>query len=194
MLRCTLIVPALALSLAAAGCMDMETSFPPPTPDDDPAPAGADAGAVADEPDAEPVPTDAEPYAELSGCMTLANWETAQMGSWANKPTEGGTVCSSCHGDGLARFHTDADPASMFQYNRYEVFITGFFTLEVDAGEVVVVPALDKLMLKGAGEGSHPTYITGPGDVYFQRLQQFYDLTMATKAAGGCGPAEFPPL
>lgn len=194
MLRSTLGASALALSLLAVGCMDMEASFPPPTPDEDPTPAGPDAGAVEDEPDAEPLPTDSDPYAEFSGCMTIANWDTAQMGAWANKPTEGGTVCASCHGEGLARFHTDADPNSMFQYNRYEVFITGFFTLEVQDGEVIVVPAMDKLILKGAGEGSHPTYITGPGDPYFQALQQFHELTLATKAAGGCGPAEFPPL
>jgi len=191
-MRLTLTTSALTLGLLLGGCLQMESSFPPPP--DDPPPSGPDAGAVVDEPDAEPPPVDVEPLAEWSGCMTIANWDTAQMGSWANKPTEGGTVCSSCHGDGLAKFNASTDPNEMFQYNRYEVFITGFFTLTVDGGVVSVVPATDKLMRKGSGEGNHPTFITAPSDIYFQRLQQFYDLTAATKAAGGCGPAEFPPI
>lgn len=177
---------AIVISLLAAGCLEMEAPPAPP-------PGTPDAGSVVDEPDATPVPTDTEPLAEWSGCMTLGNWEAAGMGAWSNKATEGGTVCSSCHGDGLARFNSNVDTTAMYQYNRYEVFITGFFTLSGEDGEVVVVPATEKLDNKGAGSNNHPTYITSPGDPYYQALDQFYQLTLQQKAAGLCGPATFPP-
>jgi hypothetical protein len=171
-----------------AGCLDLESPPPPPPPDN---PGTPDAGVVIDEPDAEPLPVDA--LAQWSGCMTIANWDTALMGAWANKPTEGGTVCSSCHGDGLARFHTDVDNNAMFQMNRYEVFISGFFTQTVGPSGIEVVPAVEKLRLKGGGAGDHPTYNTSPSDPYFLALDQFHQLTLGVKQAGTCGPAEFPP-
>lgn len=177
---------AILISFLAAGCLELEA---PPLPP----PGSPDAGPVIDEPDATPVPVDTEPLAEWSGCMTLGNWEAAGMSAWANKATEGGTVCASCHGDGLARFNAHVDGNAMYQYNRYEVFITGFFTLSVEDGEVIVVPALDKLTDKGQGSNNHPTYITSPSDPYFLALEQFHQLTLQQRQAGLCGPASFPP-
>jgi len=129
-----------------------------------------------------------DPLAEWSGCMTLDNWNAAGMGDWAQKTAEGGTVCSSCHGAGLKQFDTNTDSDTMFARNRYEVFITGFFT--VTNGKVV--PAYDKITTKSNGDNNHPTFQSGTGDPYYQKLQNFYDLTMAAKNAGTCGPAQFP--
>ena len=130
--------------------------------------------------------------AEWSGCMTKANWDAANMGSWANKEAEG-EQCASCHQDGLARFYTNSANDTMFTMNHYEAFVIGFFTVDVDpktARDAIVIDR-KKLGRKGNGEGLHPTYSID--DEYFDRLQQFYDLTMATKGANECGPAQFPP-
>lgn len=142
----------------------------------------------------DPLPTDSKAaLAQWSGCMTKANWDTAQMGSWSDKPAEGGTVCSSCHNDGLQRFNANADNDTMFEMNRYEVFIISFFTVRVNLDNTTtVIPAYDKLQRMGNGSTLHPTYNMALDDTYFARLQNFYDLTMETKTQGLCGPAEFP--
>jgi hypothetical protein len=130
--------------------------------------------------------------AQWSGCMTFDHWQASNMAGWAYKATEGGTVCSSCHGDGLARFDTHIDAAEMFQRNRYETFITGFFTLTSDTGALDVAPALEKLERVAGGDQDHPTFPTGQADPHIQALERFYQLTIDTRAAGGCGPADFP--
>lgn len=130
---------------------------------------------------------------EWSGCMTIANWNAANMGAWADKGAEGDAVCGSCHFRGLMGFDTSLDPTEMFERNRYEVFIRGFFALS----GTDVVPAFDKLRSKGQGDNSHPTFLVGNatdggGDIHFESLQQFYTLTKAAKDAGSCGAPGFP--
>jgi len=133
-----------------------------------------------------------EALAAWSGCMSLTNWIQADMGSWADKNAEGGTVCSSCHADGLQRFNTNGDETEMFTMNRYELFIIGFFTVSLDpeSGDANIVPAIDKLERMGNGTTLHPTYSID--NEHFDRLEQFYQLTLQDQQAGGCGPATFP--
>ncbi|RMH40873.1 MAG: hypothetical protein D6689_12510 [Deltaproteobacteria bacterium] len=161
-----------------------------PGPDAGTAPQ-PDADVGGGEPDAEPVNVD--PLAEWSGCMNLTNWDASGMATWADKPTEGGTVCSSCHGDGLARFFANTDDTLMFTYNRYETFITGFFTIGTRPdGTVDIVPAYAKLDLKGGGANNHPTFAVGDADPYYQALETFYQLTLQRRQAGLCDPPGFP--
>lgn len=140
------------------------------------------------------VPGDSrQALAQWSACMTQANWDTAQMGTWANKNAEGGATCSSCHADGLQRFNTNPNSQQMFDANRREVFIIGFFTARVNAdGTSTIIPAFDKLRRMGDGTTLHPTYDINLQNRHFQRLQQFYDLTLAAFQAGTCGPPGFP--
>ena len=152
---------------------------------------------------------DAEPVAitdglglmrEWSGCMTLENWEEANMGSWANKRAEdaGGNdkTCQDCHADGLLRFNTDPDSSLMFTFNRYQLYMIGFFSQEFDpaTGAGMMVPNIPRLVRAGNGTTGHPEYNTNPNDQYMLRLQEFYELTLETKANGECGPAQFPQL
>lgn len=142
-------------------------------------------------------PTDSRTLlAEWSGCMTLENWEASEMGTWDNKGTNNGQ-CANCHNEG--QFWININPTSeiMFEMNRYELFITGFFAPKMNPdGTGEVVPAYDKLVRVGQGNqgGSlHPTFNTDiENDVYFQRLTEFYNLTKALKDAGQCGPSGFP--
>lgn len=172
----------LLLALLAAGCTGEYVVMEAPGD-------GADAGAPA----ADAAPREARAVlAEWSGCMTLASWQASGMAGWAQKVTEGATVCSSCHGEGLARVNTDPDQEAMFTMNRHEVFITGFFALADDGGALEVVPAYDKLDAVAGGAGDHPTFPTGEADPAYQALARFHELTRAARDAGTCGPAEFP--
>ncbi|HTM21338.1 MAG TPA: hypothetical protein VL172_12545 [Kofleriaceae bacterium] len=141
-----------------------------------------------------PVNSDSQQaLAEWSGCMLKTNWDTAQMGTWSDKNAEGGTVCSSCHNDGLQRFNANADNDTMFEMNKYEVFIISFFTVKTNLDSTVeVIPAYDKIVRMGNGSTLHPTFNTDLADQYFVRLQNFYDLTKQAKTNGQCGPAVFP--
>lgn len=131
---------------------------------------------------------------EWSGCMTLDNWEEANMGSWANKPAEDNKTCQDCHSDGLLRFNTDPDSSLMFTFNRYQLYMIGFFSQEFDPadGSGMMVPNIPRLVRAGNGTTGHPEYNTNPNDLYMQRLQEFYELTLETKENGECGPAQFP--
>ena len=134
--------------------------------------------------------------AEWSGCMTKANWDQAQMGNWANKGTNNG-ACSNCHNEGQFWININPNNDTMFEMNKYELFIPGFFAAKLNPdGTGEIVPAFAKLVRMGQGNpgGSlHPVYNTDVNnDRYFQYLQNFVDLTKAAKQAGQCGPAGFP--
>jgi hypothetical protein len=132
--------------------------------------------------------------AEWSGCMSLANWEQSGMGTWALKGTQNGP-CANCHSGGEYWIYVSANSEEMFQMNRQEVFITGFFATQ---GNSEVVPAYDKLVRMGQGNpngGVHPTYNTNRDtDQYFLSLKSFYELTNAARLAGQCEPPGFPEL
>lgn len=139
-------------------------------------------------------PVDA--LAQWSGCMTLSDWQQTNMGQWANKQTNDGDTCAACHGNGLARFATNPQSTTMFEANRFELFINGFFAVELDpvSGEGKIIPAVAKLKYMGSNTpgNNHPRYNINDNDQNFQRLQQFYQLTSARVESGECGAAQFP--
>lgn len=155
--------------------------------------ARADGGGDGDDTGGDP-PVVADALAAWSGCMTVASWNQAEMGSWADKPTDDGEVCASCHADGAYRFNTADDSDLMFEMNRYPLYIIGFFTVGVTTdGEEVVLPAAEKLVRMGDGSTLHPRFGTGPGDPYFAAMARFYSLTRDIQIAGQCGPPVTPP-
>ncbi len=125
----------------------------------------------------------------FAGCMTKANWDTSNMGAWATKTVEGGTVCSSCHGQRGFYVATEIDSEDMFNSNRMQLFIGAFFA--VDAKTEEVVGAYDKLDLKGGGVATHPTFATGQGDTHYEYLETFVQLTNQAKADGACAASGF---
>ena len=142
-----------------------------------------------DAPSSEPINL----LAQWSGCMNLQDWEDSQMGSWANK-NAGVDICATCHLGGLSRFNTNGDSVAMFEANRLEIFIQGFFTID-NAPEPHVVQNLEKLVLMGQGDNQHPLYNINANDAHFLQLQIFYDLTKARveePANPRCDPAQFP--
>jgi hypothetical protein len=121
-----------------------------------------------------------------SGCMTLDNWTESGMAEWALKTAEGGTVCSSCHDEGMENFDTNPESDLMFQRNRLRPFVRGFF---VQAG-TEILPAYDKIDLKSSGHNNHPTFLVD--DVHYDDLENFYQLTKALLDAGNCPETSYP--
>jgi hypothetical protein len=121
-----------------------------------------------------------------SGCMTLDNWTESGMAEWALKTAEGGTVCSSCHDNGMENFDTNPEAEEMFRRNRLRPFVRGFF-VQVSTE---VLPAYDKIDLKASGQNNHPTYLTD--DVHYENLESFYLLTKDLLDAGNCPETSYP--
>lgn len=167
-----------ALLLLAAACADLGVA---PRADRTEDPPTADAAPPVDR------------LAEWAGCMSLERWNAATMGAWASKPSSLGTICSDCHADGLAFFYLNPLSQQTLDYNRYQRFVTGFFTLTSDeeTGLTDVGPAWAKLTAKGEGGNNHPLYAVGPGERYFEYLEAFARATREARDAGACDPPPF---
>lgn len=148
------------------------------------------------------VQTDFQTLAAFSGCMTLDNWNQAEMGDWARHQADG-QPCASCHAGGGGGFNTNPDNLIMFDKNRRHIsqspvgFITGFFLVQPNelSGEPEVVPAYLKLetMSEGGADGSnHPHYNFGPNNAYYEKLEEFYNLTMLEMENTDCEENGFP--
>jgi hypothetical protein len=140
-------------------------------------------------PDPPPV---GDPFAEWSGCMTIDNWNASNMGDWSDKGSDEGP-CQNCHADGAWRFNTNPTNNTMFEMNRYQLYIIGFFTVKVETdGSQTIIPATDKIVRMGNGTTLHPRFNVNPDNQDFLNLEEFYNLTMQAKAAGQCAPPGFP--
>jgi len=137
-------------------------------------------------------PPAGDPLAMWSGCLTLANWDATEMYRWADKGSDEGP-CRTCHQDGAFRFNTNANDNTMFEMNRYRLYIIGFFTVKVETdGTQTVIPAYDKITRMGDGSTLHPRFNTDPASTNYQRLQDFYALTLQAQQAGLCGAPVYP--
>lgn len=139
--------------------------------------------------------------AKFSACMNYGDWSAnignLTMTSWANKNTNNGQQCDTCHAAGDGGLYTYDNGQMMFDMNRTELFMRAFFTTKPvnpadPNSDYMVVPNMMKLRSKGSGAGGlHPNYGVGENDPYFLRLQAFYDATMAG-LAGCAAPPQFP--
>lgn len=128
--------------------------------------------------------------AQFAGCMSIANWETAQMGQWARKEANN-QDCNSCHTAGAGGLATPSTSNIMFQMNRMEIFVKAFFTVDTKPdGTSTVVVNYDKLTNKANATG-HPQYNFDAGNQHYQYLTNFYNLTMADMAANLCAAPGF---
>ena len=138
--------------------------------------------------------TSREALAQWSACMSIDDWNASGVAQWADKGSERGQ-CMSCHNQGAGGFYASDDDNEMYEMNKYEIYITTFFTA---APKSVTDPSLgyqvlvneQKLRLKANSVG-HPSFNPDGGN-QLQNLRNFYDLTMARVAAGTCPPGGFP--
>lgn len=131
-----------------------------------------------------------------SACMDRGDWVAIGMGAWASKSTEDGQACSNCHDGGQFGIFLHPDSELMFEMNRNELFIEGFFAVALDPdGSFSVVPAFAKLVEVGAGGSMgppHPIFNTDiDDDLHFRILGDFHAQTRDRMYAGICGPPDF---
>lgn len=138
--------------------------------------------------------TSREALAQWSGCMSIDDWLTSQVYQWADKGSERGQ-CMSCHNQGAGGYYATADDNTMFEMNRYEIYITTFFTAApinvADPSQGYQVLMNESKLRAKANAVGHPSYNPDGGN-QMTYLRNFYDLTKARIAAGTCGPAGFP--
>ncbi len=137
--------------------------------------------------------TSREALAQWSSCMSIDDWNSSLVYQWADKGSDRGQ-CMSCHNQGAGGFYAADDQNEMFEMNRFELYITTFFTAtpvniaNPSEGYRVVVNEA-KLRAKANTVG-HPSY--NPDGNQMGYLQNFYTLTEARRAAGNCLPGGFP--
>jgi hypothetical protein len=133
--------------------------------------------------------------AQFAGCMTLANWQAANMQTWSQLETQqgGNDPCSSCHPQPTSNYGNMAlcnNTEIMFAQNISSGGFNSLFTTDA-TGKVIIDTAM--LQLKGtpSATNTHPAFEVDPNSEHMQALQQFYQLTMSAVAAGNCPKTGF---
>ncbi|HEU0029558.1 MAG TPA: hypothetical protein VFQ53_02920 [Kofleriaceae bacterium] len=134
---------------------------------------------------------------EWSGCMTIENFNTANMKAWGNVQA-GGSNCRTCHNSGaygMVADNTDDPFFMIISSDKY--YMAQYFSVDLSGGVAAAKVIVNTRSFTGVGEGlaphqSHPRFdpLNNNG---MEALQQFYDLTMQAKAAapnGVCGPTK----
>lgn len=133
-------------------------------------------------------PVDPKTYLqEWSGCMSLANFQTAKMAqAWGNMAATSNQRCANCHGNGAEGFIATTDEALFFKtVSEQSGYMLKYFSVDTQNMKIVINTG----SLKNAAEVivGHPRFnsTSNPG---VTALQLFYDATMARKMAGTCDP------
>jgi hypothetical protein len=130
---------------------------------------------------------------EWSGCMTLANFEAADMRNFGNVNAGGGGNCKTCHALGEFGHIVSNVSQPFFQTiteNKY--YLLQYFSVDLSMGVPAAKVIINTRSFAGVGNrlapheahpGFNPTNNAG-----MTALQKFYTDTMAKKTAGTCDP------
>jgi hypothetical protein len=127
---------------------------------------------------------------DFSGCLTLADFNTAQMSQkWGALAANNNQKCTGCHSVGGDGFIANLDANIMFPtISKYSGYMLKFFSVDTSTTPAKVV--MNTGSFKNAGEviASHPRFnpTTNAG---ITALKAWYDLAVAKQTAGGCGAA-----
>jgi hypothetical protein len=181
-----ILLPAFALG---ACVLDSRGESSDPTGDPSHDPTAEDPGAVADPtPPVDPFPVPDALIREWSGCMSLPNFEASNMApAWSS--LAGSAQCTSCHSEGSFGFIATPDEAVFFKAiteNRYHLL--AYFRVDAAAAKIITnARGLEAVSDAEVPHAQHPRFDpdqTGG----MTALEEFYDLTVARKAAGECDP------
>jgi hypothetical protein len=121
-----------------------------------------------------------------SGCMTIANFNTAQMAQkWGALATQANQRCTNCHQAGLYGMIISDTATTYFDtISKHKDYLLKYFTVD-GTGKVVINTA--SMTNAGVTLQDHPRFdpTTNAG---MTALQTFYTSTMAAQTAGTCGP------
>lgn len=133
-----------------------------------------------------PPPVDPiEVLKKWSGCMTLANFNTAQMAQKWGGLTANGQQCSNCHGSGAFAFIATTNAQTMFDMmTKHKDYLLKFFS--VDATGKVVVNMASITNAATTLEG-HPRF-DPMNNAGVTALQTYYMSTSTLMTGGTCDP------
>lgn len=129
---------------------------------------------------------------EWSGCMTLANFATANMKAWGRMQANA-SACMSCHNNGsYGNIADDKDNPFFTVISTNKYYMAQYFSVDMTAGTASAKVIINTRSFTGVGQAlpphlEHPRF-TLQGSTGMAALQKFYDLTVANKTAGTCGP------
>lgn len=138
-----------------------------------------------------PVDDTPSPLAVWSGCMDLAQFQAAGVAdAWADKGTNQGN-CDACHNLGADGFIASNVDVRVFDTITQDPgFMLSYFTIDETGTNVIVNTArLQKVAQGTPPHQGHPRFDVN-GDA-MDRLQNFYQQTLARQTAGTCLPPRF---
>ena len=140
----------------------------------------------------QPPPVDPiEVLKKWSGCMTIANFNTAQMSQkWGSLAASNNQKCLNCHGGGLYGFVLSDVPTTFFgAISTQKDYLLKYFTVD-GTGKVII--NLSSFTNAGVTLTTHP-HFDPMTNLAMPALQTFYDSTLAAQTAGTCGPSTLTP-
>jgi hypothetical protein len=125
----------------------------------------------------------------FAGCMTLANFQTANMAqAWANLQSNQGP-CRVCHNNGESAFIVNTNANIAFTViSSKKMYWLQYFTVDLTAGAAAAKVIPNKVSFAGVynrqvPHAAHPTF-QYPANAGVTALQTFYDATVATLGSG----------
>ncbi|CAN5892094.1 hypothetical protein BH11MYX3_BH11MYX3_12290 [soil metagenome] len=138
-----------------------------------------------------PVIDPVEVLKKWSGCMTLANFQTAQMApKWGALAAQNGQKCQNCHQAGLYVFIATTNQTTFFDtISKQKDYLLKYFTVD-GAGKIIINTS--SFTNAGVTLTTHPHFdpTTNAGML---ALKTFYDSTKLLETAGTCGPPTLVP-
>jgi hypothetical protein len=139
-----------------------------------------------------PPPVDPiEVLKKWSGCMTIANFNTAQMAQkWGALAASNQQKCLNCHGGGLYGFLLSDNAQTFFgAISTQKDYLLKYFTVD-GTGKVII--NMSSMTNAGVTLTNHP-HFDPLNNLAMPALQTFYDSTLAAQTAGTCGPSTLTP-
>lgn len=138
--------------------------------------------------------------AEFAGCMTLADFQTADMAdAWGDMNAQNNQQCENCHATGGEGFVASRNETFMWNvFSNRKYYFLQYLTVDLLGGATAAKVIINETSFRGvataqAPHAEHPTFNANANSQGMVALKQFYDLTMAKKMAGTCGaPRPFP--
>jgi hypothetical protein len=129
---------------------------------------------------------------EWSGCMTLANFNAANMAAWGNMRANN-SACKTCHGAGEYGQVASDVPTPFFNVistNKY--YMAQYFTVDLSKGVAAATVIINTRSFIGVGTGlaphlEHPRFNLN-NSTGLAALTKFYTSTAALRDAKTCGP------
>jgi hypothetical protein len=134
--------------------------------------------------------------AQWSGCMTQANFDAANMAdAWGNLTASNNQQCENCHVNAAEGFIASRQSLPFFttiDTNKY--YMLQYFTVDLTQGTAAAKIIINTVSFDGVSKGQpphleHPRF-NATDNNGMTALKKFYDSTMASLAAGTCGPSK----